>query len=127
MIEFISGAAIGAVVGVVAKDKLMANNVQNNAQKQEMDTLYAENEKLRKRAKELERQVEDLMASVDRNRRDLKNRENDHEDMEDELDNSKTEIKKLRRLNQALTAQVEEYKAACSIYESELNQFKKNK
>lgn len=66
MIELIGGLVIGGVAGVALKDKILGDNNQNNNKQREIDSLYAENEKFSKRNKELERQVEDLLAELKR-------------------------------------------------------------
>ena len=79
MVELIGGLVIGGVAGVALKDKILGDNNQNNNKQREIDSLYAENEKFSKRNKELERQVEDLLAELNKVRRQAKaNDETNH-------------------------------------------------
>ena len=79
MIELVSGLVIGGLAGVALKDKIVGSSSQSDAKQRELDELYSENEKFRKRNKEAERQIEDLFAQIDKLRRDSKNNEDAHE------------------------------------------------
>lgn len=120
MIELIVGAAIGAVGGAVAKDKLGGTNNQLLKLQNDLNSISEENEKLRKRYKEAERQVEDLLAEKSKLQRASASNSDDKDDMEDELDEAKRRIKKLTALNDELLRKVQEYKEACSSYENEI-------
>ena len=58
MIEVLSAFLLGGATGFVAKDKLFDNKGQQTDKQNELNDLYAENEKFSKRNRELERQVE---------------------------------------------------------------------
>lgn len=127
MTELIIGVALGAA-GMYAKDKLLGNSTTNelNAKKREIDELYNENEKLRKRNKDLVRQTEDLQFENNK----LKKRSNDTDDanydLEDDLQKTKSELKKLRVQNDDLYRKLQEYKSACESYELEISRLKQN-
>lgn len=123
----IVGAAIG-VGGMIAKEKIFEQNPNAGTQntKKEADLLSDENEKLRKRIKEAERQIEDLMAENQKLHRQYKEKDDDHDDLEDELDNAKAEIKKQRMQNEELLRKINEYKLACDSYENEIAELKKH-
>lgn len=126
MIEFIAGAVLGAG-GMVAKDLLMGNGQQNNdAQKRQMEELFAENEKIRNRNRQAERQIEDLLAEVAQLRKQSKSTDNDCDDLEDELESAKSKIKKLTAHNDDLLRKVKEYQTACANYEQEIVRLKNN-
>lgn len=73
MIEFILGTAVG-VGGMIVKDKYLGNTSEQqlNSKQKELDSLYAENEKFRKRNKEMERQIEDLLSENQKLKRSFK-------------------------------------------------------
>lgn len=121
------GAAIG-VGGMLIKDKLVSSKTSQTAQnaKKEADLLSDENEKLRKRIKEAEGQIEDLMAENQKLHRQYKEKDDDHDELEDELDKAKSEIKKLRSQNEELVCKIKEYKLACDSYENEITNLKQH-
>ena len=124
MISFITGVVVGAGA-VVAKDYLSgdANKTSNN-QKNELEQLYAENEKLRNRVREAERRVEDLMAEKQKMSSKLREKDDDSDDLSDELEDIKRKNKKLQQQNDDLMRKVQEYKTACESYEMEIAQLK---
>lgn len=127
MVELIIGAALGAG-GMIAKNKLVDNNTStscNNLQN-ELNALSDENEKLRKRSKEAERQVEDLLAENQKLRKASKATDDDRDDIEDELDSAKAKVKKLTQQNDELIRKIAEYKSVCENYEAEINRLKNN-
>lgn len=58
MIDVLGAFLLGGATGFVAKDKLFDNKKQQTSRQNELDDLYAENEKFSKRNRELERQVD---------------------------------------------------------------------
>ena len=66
MIELLGGIIIGGVAGAALKDKISGNGAQKEDKQKELNALYTENEKFSKRNKELERQVEDLLAELNK-------------------------------------------------------------
>ena len=72
MVEFIAGVAIG-VGGMIAKDKYLGNenSAKQQNQQREIENLCNENEKYRKRNKDLERQVEDLLRENEKLNKEL--------------------------------------------------------
>lgn len=125
MIEFIVGAVVGAG-GVIAKDKYFGNasEQQINAKQKELDSLYAENEKFRKRNKEMERQIEDLLSDNQKLRRSFKNNNDSIDDLKDSLSRSQKEVNKLRLQNDELCRNIQEYKEACDHYKIEIENLK---
>ena len=113
MIELVSGLVIGGLIGIVLKEKIVGSSSQSDAKQRELDELYSENEKFRKRNKEAERQIEDLFAQIDKLRRDSKNNEGAHDDLEDELNRLRREVSSLRSHNDNLITQLKEYKESC--------------
>ncbi len=124
MIEFIAGAAIGAGA-IVAKDVIVGNKGSNrSSQQQQLNDLYAENEKLRNRNREAERKIEDLMAENQQLKKRFKEKDETSDDLEDDLADARQKIKKLLEQNDELTRKVQQYKAACDSYEAEINKLK---
>lgn len=109
MIEFITGAALG-IAGMFAKDKLLSDENQVKVSKQELKSLYSENEKLAKRKKELERIVEDLESDLEKEKRKGKSLDYEQDDLQEELEDTQTEIKRLKKANELLKEELEEYK-----------------
>lgn len=124
MVELIVGAAVGAVGGYMAKDKLSGTSNEVSKLQIELNSLSDENEKLRKRSKESERQVEDLLAENRKLRRSVKDQEDNSDDIEDELYTAKAKIKKLTRQNDELLCKLQEYKELCASYKNELDKQK---
>lgn len=124
MIELIGGIIVGGVAGVALKDKIMGANSQIDNKQKELDSLYAENEKLSKRNKDLERQVEDLLSELNKVRKKAKESNDDQDDLQDELDKVKRELKNARLQNDELARKVKEYKTACEAQEAEIAMLK---
>ncbi len=124
MVELIVGAAVGAVGGYMAKDKLSGTSNEVSKLQIELNSLSDENEKLRKRSKESERQVEDLLAENRKLRRSVKDQEDNSDDIEDELYTAKAKIKKLTQQNNELLCKLQEYKELCASYKNELDKQK---
>ena len=125
IVEFIAGAAVG-VIGMVVKDKYAGNasTQEKNAKQREFDEIYAENEKFRKRNKEMERQIEDLLSDNQKMRRQLKEKEGNQDDLDDDLQSAKREIAKLKSQNDELCGKIQEYKDACYGYKLEIERLK---
>lgn len=126
MTELIIGVALGAA-GMYAKDKFLGNSTTNelNTKKRELEEVYAENEKFRKRNKDLSRQVEDLQIENEKLKRRSNDMDDAHYDLEDDLSKAKSEAKKLRAQNDELYMKLQEYKQACESYELEISRLKK--
>lgn len=125
MIEFIAGVVVGAG-GMIAKDKYFGNDFEQqiNAKQKELDSLYAENEKFRKRNKEMERQIEDLLSENQKFKRSFKDNDDSIDDLKDSLSRSKKEVNKLRLQNDELCRNIQEYKEACEHYKMEIENLK---
>ena len=125
MIEFIAGLAIGAG-GMLAKDKFVGgdSSSKSKAIQEELNRLSDENEKLRNRYKDAERQVEDLQAQNEKLRRQFKDKDEDADDLQDDQKKKKNEVKKLRLQNDDLARKIQEYKAVCNNYEAEIARLK---
>ena len=124
VIELLGGIVIGGAAGVYAKDKLFGESSNSSNKQQELNTLYAENEKYRKRNQELERQVEDLLADLKKLQRKAKETDDGQDNLEDELDKANRTVKSLRTQNEELSRKVKEYKTACEALEIELTNLK---
>lgn len=125
MVEFIAGVAIG-VGGMIAKDKYLGNenSAKQQTQQREIDNLCNENEKYRKRNKDLERQVEDLLRENEKLRKRFKDKDDMGDDLEDELSLAKSDIKKLRLQNNDLYRKIQEYKETLDAKEVEISMLK---
>jgi chromosome segregation ATPase len=125
MMDFILGAVVG-IGGMIAKDKFAGNDSQSSMNKlqNELNSLSDENEKLRKRSKDAERQVEDLLAENKKLRERSKSNDDDRDDLSDELDAAKSKVKKLTLQNDELLRKIAEYKTVCDSYEAEINKLK---
>lgn len=125
MIEFILGTVVG-VGGMIAKDKYFGNTSEQqlNVKQKELDTVYAENEKFRKRNKEMERQIEDLLIDNQKLRMNFKNSDDSMDDLRDNLSRSQKEVNKLRLQNDELCRKIQEYKEACDHYKMEIENLK---
>lgn len=124
MVGLISGFVLGGITGATLKDKVMGTGNQCEKKQKEIDTLFAENEKLRKRNKELERQVEDLLSELHKIRKKAQAVDDDHDNLEDELDKAKREIKSIRLQNDELARKAKEYQMACEAQEAEISMLK---
>lgn len=120
MLEVIGGLVLGVAI-MLAKDKFMLNDKKQKdaSNKKEHDELYAENEKFRRRNKEMERQIEDLLADIRRLHRQSNDKNNEQDEVRSELLSKDNEIKKLRVQNNDLLRIVDEYKKAYQVYELE--------
>lgn len=124
MLELLGGIVIGSVTGVALKDKLFGAQSNNANKQEELNSLYAENEKLSKRNKEMERQVEDLLSELNKVRKKAQEADDAHDDIQDELDRAAKELKNIRLLNDELARKVREYKATCELQEAEISLLK---
>lgn len=126
MISFVAGVAVGAG-SMIAKEQFLDQKGDNGTsqEKQEAERLSDENEKLRSRLREAESQIDSLLAENDKLRCKSKDILDDTEDLRDDLDSAKKEIKRLTLQNDELSRKVQEYKDACDSYEQELNTLKK--
>lgn len=125
MIEFILGTAVG-VGGMIVKDKYLGNTSEQqlNSKQKELDSLYAENDKFRKRNKEMERQIEDLLSENQKLKRSFKDNDDLMDDLKDSLSRSQKEVNKLRLQNDELCRNIQEYKEACEHYKMEIDNLK---
>ncbi len=97
--------------GAYLKDKMAGSSAGKSSNiNADLNALSDENEKLRKRNKDAERQVEDLLAEVEKLRRNSKSSDDD-----------KAKIKKLSLQNEELMRKIAEYKEVCASYEAKLN------
>ena len=124
MIEVVGAFIAGGVAGAIAKDKLSGNAQQQNNRQAEMDAIYVENEKLSRRNKEMERQVEDLLSELNKVRRKAKENDNNSDDLEDELDKAKRELKNMRLQYDELARKVKEYQSLCKSKDAEIETLK---
>ncbi len=122
--QLVIGIVIGAIILYVLKDKLPGAKQASESSKQELNTLYAENEKFSKQNKELQRQVEDLTAEVNKLRRKSKDADADHDDLEDERDKAKRDLRDLRIQYDTLSSKLKEYENALAAKEAEIVELK---
>lgn len=124
-IEYVIGATIGAG-GMIVKDKIFGSKSSDELAriKRENDSLSDEVEKFKKRQREAENHIEDLMAENQRLIKKGKEKEESQYDIEDERDALKSKIKKLQAEKEELERKVQEYGNACKALESELSLFK---
>ena len=115
MIELIIGAAIG-VGGMIVKDHFLGNKKSEEYAKaqREINTLSDEVERLKKRNRECETRIEELISE-----RDLS-----YDDIEDERDVLKSKVKALQLSNDELSRKLQEYKNACESLQNEINTLK---
>lgn len=125
MLELLGGVVIGGIAGVALKDKVLGSNAQNEA-KSEIERLYIENEKYSNRNKELERQVEDLLAELKKVRKDSQYSIDKYDDLEYKLDKANIEIKRLLLENEELAQKVADYRVFCDSKEAEIERLKRN-
>lgn len=123
MLELLGGVVIGGIAGVALKDKVLGSNAQNEA-KSEIERLYIENEKYINRNKELERQVEDLLAELKKVRKDSQYSIDKYDDIEYKLDKANIEIKRLLLENEELAQKVADYRVFCDSKEAEIERLK---
>ena len=112
MLSFVLGAGVGAA-GTYLVNKSQ-NQESANSSKEELESLYAENEKLRQRNKEAERQNEDLLAELEVLRRKMKSSGEDQDDLQDDLDDAIRKVKNLTSENEILKRKVAECQTACA-------------
>ena len=126
MFEVFLGAAIGAAGVYLLKRQFGKTESQSQVSSLtcEVENLTDVNNKLAKRFKEAERQIEDLLRENEKLHKDSKSRYDDKEDLADELDIAKSKIKRLTSLNEELTQKMNEYKNARDAYEVELKQLR---
>lgn len=125
-VELIVGAALGVVVGVVAKDKLIGNvnTAKEQSKQREFDNLYQENEKIRMRNKDMSRQIEDLISDNTKLRNQYKAKDDGVDDLEDEIKDLKKQISKLLSEKQELLFRNQEYKITCASRDNEISDLK---
>lgn len=120
MVELLAGLIVGAAGGAYFKEHAgSSSNAQTNSIT-ELDSLSDENEMLRRRYKEAERQIEDLLSENEKLRRTSKVSDDDKDDLEDDLADAKAKIKKLTAQNEDLMRKITEYKEICASYEAKL-------
>lgn len=125
-VDLLLGAGVGFLVGYILKEKISGNKSQEavDSKQRELDELYNENEKFRRRNKEMERQIEDLQFENKKLNKKIKDNEDSKDDLTDDLDDMKRELKKLRSQNDELCSKIQEYKTACGNYEIEIERLK---
>lgn len=95
-----------------------------DALKLECDKACQDAERFRNRTKEMQAQIDELLAENDKFRKRAKAAENEAADNEDSADAAKKQNKKLREENEQLTQKVAELRAACESYELEIKELK---
>lgn len=114
MIELI----IGLVVGAFGAYYLAKNQIQSSSKTQvELKTLYDENEKLRKRYKEAERQNEDLLSKLSNARNQLESASDSRDDLKFDLDEVQCKLSKALKENADMKAKLQEYEEALATLE----------
>ncbi len=123
IIGFIVGAGVGAVGTYLMKNH---DTKQANTSRVELESIYSENEKLRHRNKEVERQNEDLLSELDKCRCKMKSNGENHEDLQDDLEDALLKVKKLTAENAEMRRKLSEYQTACASLENEIKTLKNN-
>lgn len=118
------GFIIGLVVGAAGAYYLAKNQNRSAKTQLELNSLYDENEKLRKRYKEAERQNEDLLAKLTDARNKLDNASDSRDDLKFDLDNTQSKLSKALKENADLKDKLEEYKEACATLERRITTLK---
>ena len=120
LVEYVIGAAIGAG-GMLVKDVVVGNKATESLLKlqRENSSLSDEVEKLKRRYKEAEGQIEDLTAENQRLIRKNKDNSDVHDELEDERDLLKSKIKRLQSTNEELERKLQEYRIACESLQNE--------
>lgn len=114
MLEFILGAGVGVVGGVVIKDKI--------SPKQELETngsslSHDEVDELKRRNRELEEQVDELLNMMEQRRKLELEMDDEQSDLEDELKTAKIRVQTLLAENERLNRDVQELEAIKLYYE----------
>ena len=122
MLSFVLGAGIGAA-GTYFINKSQ-NQGSASPSKVELESLYAENEKLRQRNKDAERQNDDLLAELESLRRKMKSTSENQDDLQDDLEDAKRKVRNLTSENESHKRKVTEYQTACASLEKEVASLK---
>lgn len=117
MIEFIAGAAVGATV-VVAKDILSDKSKGNDIRISQISEEEEQFEKLLKRNRELERQVEDLLASNKKMYNELSHSKDDMDNLQDKIEDLQSELRKQKTINEQALQENKELKESIHSYKS---------
>lgn len=124
MIEFILGAAVGAGA-IMLKDSMSNEKSINSIKQSEANQLSAENDKLRRRNKELERNIEDLLMENKRLNKNVRETMDKDENSEDRIEDLLAELKRIKQQHLETQAQLDEYKVACKNYEQQISELRK--
>lgn len=124
MWQFLVGLLAGAA-GVLAKDYFVDKPEQKNKQVQ-LNSVLAENDKLKIRNKEAEHLIEDLQTELSQIKKQSRSNDDIKDNLNDNLDAEKRKNKRLSAQVSDLLTQIEEYKSAILSLESEIKQLKKN-
>ncbi len=103
---------------------LVWRTAYNNLQRK-LDEACADAEKFRKRTKEMQDEIDTLLAENRKLLNRAKDAEKESEDNEDDRDDARRLVKKLREENEQLTRKLKEYREACESYEIEIKELKK--
>lgn len=95
-----------------------------DALKRERDKAREDAERFRNRTKEMQAQIDGLVAENGKALKRAKDAESEAEDNEDSADNAKRQVKRLREENERLTRQLADHRAACDSYEQEIKNLK---
>lgn len=122
MLSFVLGAGVGAA-GAYFINKSQ-NHGSASFSKEELESLYTENEKLRQRSKDAERQNEDLLAELESLHRKMKSSGENQDDLQDDLEDANRKVRNLISENESLKLKVAEYQTACAYLEKEVASLK---
>ncbi|MBP3688467.1 MAG: hypothetical protein J6I54_00605 [Bacteroidaceae bacterium] len=123
MIEFITGAALGATV-VVAKDILSDKSKGNDIGISQISEQEEQIEKLLKRNRELERQVEDLLASNKKMYSELSHSKDGMDNLQDKIEDLQSELRKQKTINEQTLQENKELKDSIHSYINQLSEQK---
>lgn len=119
--------AIGGIVGAIIYSQLQKHNVLINSKKIDPidhERLSEENKKLRKRTNDMEDEIKNLLANLDKMSKSAKESSLDLEETEVDLQQYRKEIKNLKEQNDELNQRIEKYKIAVSEYAEEIKELK---
>lgn len=125
MMEFIAGAAVGATV-MVAKDFLSGKSKGREVNISQINEEEEKIEKLQKRNRELERQIEDLLASNKKMYNQQSHSKDNLDNLQDKIEDLQSELKRQRAINEQIIQENQELRDSIKSYENQLSELNNN-
>ena len=125
MTSLIIGAALGAAAGYFGGKAMGSNGDAIKRLQSDLNNALNENEKFRKKSKDLTRDLEDAQSQLSKLRRQASSLDSSKDDLEDELHDKDMEIGRRRQRNEEMTIQIKELKEAVDAFNSEIEVLKK--